>query len=140
MFITRASRHDKADLREFYEAHGWDEVDLSTGAAFVARDGSIVGAARFVEVAPQTVVVDDVMVREGRRREGIGTRVMQAAMNSRGGTLYLCCHDEHRNFYRPLGFDDVDLDDAPAEVIEYWRKVDDYPVPEGHVHFFMKAR
>lgn len=140
MFITRASRHDKADLQEFFENHGWDEVDLSTGVAFVARDGPIVGAVRFVEVAPQTVVVDNVMVGEGRRRKGIGTRVMQAAMNSRGGTLYLCCHVEAREFYRRLGFDDVDLADAPAEVVDYWRKVEDYPTPEGHVHYFMRAR
>jgi hypothetical protein len=39
-----------------------------------------------------------------------------------------------------LGFEDIEVGDAPAEVIEYWRKVDDYPTPEGHVHYFMKAR
>ena len=140
MFITRASRHDKSDLKDFYAAHGWDEVDVDEGVAFVARDGSLVGAVRFVEVVPQTVVVDDVMVKEDRRREGIGSRVMQAAMNSRGGTLYLCCHEEETNFYRPLGFEEIDISDAPSEVIEYWRKVDDYPTPEGHEHFFMRAR
>jgi predicted N-acetyltransferase YhbS len=140
VFITRASRHDRADLQEFLAGRGWDDSNLNEGVSFVARDGTIVGCVRFIEVAPQTVVVDDVMVKEGRRREGIGTRVMHAAMSGRGGTLYLCCHDEIRNFYRPLGFEDIEVGDAPAEVIEYWRKVDDYPTPEGHVHYFMKAR
>ena len=140
MFITRGSRHDKADLQEFLASQGWDDSNLDEGVAFIARDGTIVGCVRFIEVAPQTVVVDDVMVKEGRRREGIGTRVMQAAMNGRGGTLYLCCHDEYRNFYRPLGFVDIDIEDAPSEAIEYWRRVDDYPTPEGHAHYFMKAR
>jgi GNAT superfamily N-acetyltransferase len=140
VFITRASRHDKADLQEFFESQGWDEVDLNEGVALMARDGSIVAGLRLVEVAPQSVVVDDVVVREERRREGIGTRLIQAAMNSRGGTLYLCCHDEIRNFYRPLGFDDIDVIEAPPEVVAFWRKVDDYPTPEGHVHYFMRAR
>jgi N-acetylglutamate synthase-like GNAT family acetyltransferase len=140
LFITRASRHDKADLLEFYESQDWHDVDIDEGTFFMARDGQIVAGLRLVEVAPQTVVVEDVVVRDGRRREGIGTRLMQAAMNSRGGTLYLSTHDAERAFYLPFGFDEIDIPEAPEEVVEFWRKAGDYPTEEGHVHHYMKAR
>lgn len=140
MFITRASRHDKADLREFYESQDWHDADVDEGVVFMARDGEIVAGLRLIEVAPQTVVVEDVVVRDGRRREGIGTRIMQAAMNSRGGTLYLSTHDAEREFYKHFGFDEIDIADAPEEVVEFWRKTGDYPYSADHVHYFMKAR
>jgi len=140
MFVTRATRHDRGDLQELLESQGWDDVDLTEGSAFIARDGAIVGCVRMVEVAPQVVVVDDVLVREGRRGEGIGRRVMQAAMNSRGGRLYLCCHPERIAFYRHLGFEEVAIDECPAPVVRYWEKVGDHPTPPGHEHHYMKAR
>lgn len=139
MFITRATRHDRGDLDELLRSHG-REPDLGEGTAFIARDGGIVGCVRLVEVAPQTVVVDDVLVRDGRRGDGIGGRLMQAAMNSRGGTLYLCCHEEHLGFYGRFGFEPVDVVQCPEPVVDYWRKVGDYPAEPGHTHFYLKAR
>lgn len=140
MFITRASRHDKADLKEFYESQDWHDVNVDEGVLLMARDGQIVAGLRLIEVAPQTVVVEDVVVRDSRRREGIGTRMMQAAMNSRGGTLYLSTHDEERAFYKHFGFDEIEIADAPEEVVEFWRKTGDYPTNPGHIHYYMKAR
>ncbi len=140
MFVTRATRHDKADLKELLEGHGWGDSNLDEGMAFIARDGLVVGCVRLIEVAPQTVVVDDVLVKEDRRGEGIGRQMVQAAMNARGGTLYLCCHEDRLRFYSQFGFEQIDVERAPQAVVDYWRKVDDYPTPEGHVHFFMKAR
>lgn len=140
MFITRSTRHDKEDLRKLLEGHSFNDVNLDEGVAYIARDGEIVGCARLVEVAPQTLVVDDVLVAEDRRGEGIGARLMQTAMNSRGGTLYLCCHPERLAFYGRLGFSEVAIEDVPTDVVEYWRKVDDYPTPPDHDHRFLKAR
>jgi N-acetylglutamate synthase-like GNAT family acetyltransferase len=141
MFITRATRHDKDDIRDLIGT--WDaDVDLNEGKAFIARDGKVIGCVRVVEVEPQTVVVDSVYVDEERRGNGIGSQVMQAAMNSQGGKLFLCCHADRIAFYERLGFSLLPngFDDAPEAVQSYWRKVDDYPTDEGHEHFFMTAR
>jgi N-acetylglutamate synthase-like GNAT family acetyltransferase len=143
VFITRATRHDFADLQELLTPPGnAPEVDLKEGTAFIARDGGIVGCLRLVEVQPQTVVVDNVLVVETRRGDGIGTRLVQAAMNSWGGKLFLCCHKERIAFYERLGFSFLPngFEDAPVPVQDYWRKVQDYPTPPGHEHFYMTAR
>ncbi len=143
MFITRATRHDHADVLELLKTNDWqDDIDFKEGTTFIARDGGVVGCLRLVEVAPQTVVVDNVLVHPDRRGNGIGSDLMRAAMNSRGGKLYLCCHEERIAFYERLGFTRLPngFEDAPPEVQDYWRKVDDYPTPEGHEHFFLTAR
>lgn len=143
MLITRATRHDKDDIRELLATRDWDQgTNLDDGKAFIARDGKVIGCVRMIEVEPQTVVVDSVLVLEERRGDGVGTRLMQAAMNNQGGKLYLCCHEERIPFYERLGFSLLDsgFHDAPAAVQSYWRKVEDYPTEEGHEHFFMTAR
>ncbi len=141
MFITRATRHDKSDIEALYREHDWDgNPDAGKGTAFIARDGGVVGTLRVVEVEPNTLVIDGVLVKEGRREEGIGRRLMQAAMNSRGGTMYLCCHDNRLRFYGHFGFSEIPVEEAPESVREYWRSVGDWPTEEGHEHFFLKAR
>jgi N-acetylglutamate synthase-like GNAT family acetyltransferase len=141
VFITRATRHDKPDIREFLDAHDWADANLDEGATFFARDGGIVGCVQFIEVEPRTVVVDDMVVDGSRRREGIGRSLMQAAMNSRGGTLYLCCHEEHLPFYAGLNFKQVPPEELPGSVLEYLARQGDHPAPEGHPpHHFMTAR
>lgn len=140
MFITRASRHDKGDVREFYLSQQWDEPDVDQGTLFFARDGGVVAALRLVEVAPQNVIVEDVVVAEGRRGEGIGRQLMRAAMNSRGGTLYLSCHEPTLDFYAHFGFEQIDVTQSPPEVLDYFTTSGDFPFTEDHVHFFLKAR
>lgn len=143
MFITRATRHDYADVEALLKTRDWGEdVDLTEGVTFIARDGGVVGCLRVVEVEPQTVVVDNVLVDEARRRHGIGSDLVRAAMNSRGGTMYLCCHEDRIAFYGRLGFSPLPsgFDDAPASVQTYWRRVGDYPTEPGHEHFFLRAR
>ncbi len=143
MFITRATRHDHDDVIALLKTNDWqDDVDFKEGTVFIARDGGVIGCLRLVEVEPQTVVVDNVLVREDRRGNGIGSDMMRAAMNSRGGKLFLCCHENRIPFYERLGFSALPggFHDAPVSVQEYWRKVDDYPTPEGHEHFFLTAR
>lgn len=141
MFVTRATRHDRADIEELLAAEQWmDDVDLSEGTAFIARDGRVAGVARLVEVAPGEVVVDDVVVRSGVRRSGVGTALMQAAMNSRGGRLFVCCHDHVIPFYERFGFSAVDFESLPEAVRAYYRRAGDHPTEPGHVHYFLTAR
>jgi N-acetylglutamate synthase-like GNAT family acetyltransferase len=142
MFITRASRHDKSDLEGFFEQEDWDDPVLDRGVAFIARDGAIVGTVRLIEMDPTTLVVEDVLVKSDRRGAGIGANIMRAAMNSRGGTMYLACHPERLRFYKDLGFSEVDFDAMPEPVTGYFEEHGDAPhqLDEGHVHHFMKAR
>lgn len=142
MFITRATRHDKADLEEFFKSEDWDDPVLDRGIAYIARDGAVVGNVRLIEVAPETVIVEDVLVKEDRRGQGLGERLMKAAMAGKGGTLYLCCHPERLRFYTDLGFTELPFDDQPEDVRAYFQQHGDAPpeLPPGHVHHFMKAR
>ena len=142
MFITRGTRHDKDDIRALLATREWDNPDLDEGKSFIARDGKVIGHVRVVEVEPTVVVVDDVLVAEDRRGNGIGTAVMKAAMLAQGGTMYCCCHEDRIAFYERLGFTLLPngFDDAPPSAQEYWRKVDDYPTAPDHVHYFLRAR
>lgn len=142
MFITRATRHDVSDLEDFFKAEEWDDPVLDRGIAFIARDGAIVANVRLIEIEPQKLIVEDVVVRSDRRGSGIGANVMQAAMNSRGGTLYLCCHPERLRFYRDLGFTEMPFDELPEPIQDYFREHGDSPdkLPPDHIHHFMKAR
>ena len=140
MFVTRATRHDRADLEKLLVDHEWELDLLDKGVAFIARDGGVVGTVRLIEVAPQTVVVEDVLVHRDRQKEGIGRRLVQTALNSRGGTLYLCCHGDRKRFYGHFGFEELLFDDLPAEVQQFMRDTNAWPDSPDHRHYFMKAR
>lgn len=140
MLITRATRHDKQDLEDFYATNEWEDPHLADGVSFVAREGAIVGALCLIELEPQTLVIEDVLVSPERRGKGLGAQLMQAAMNSRGGTMFLGCHAERLPFYNRLGFSDVPFEELPEPVQKYMRDNDAFPFTPDHVHYFMKAR
>lgn len=143
MFITRATRHDEADRVAFFEANEWDyHQGHLKEVAFIARDGGIVGNCSLLEVDPQTLIVEDVVVDKNRRGEGIGRQLMQAAMNSRGGKLYLCTHHEEKGFYEKFGFTEVPFDQLPAEIQKLMEADNAAPhqLDEGHIHHFLTAR
>ena len=127
-------------MAELLRASEWRELDLDRGTYFIARDGTVAGLVQMVDVAPQTIVVAGVIVDSARRGEGIGRQLMQASMNAKGGTLYLCCHPERLDFYDHFGFTDVPFESLPEPVAEYFREVGDYPAPPGHEHHYLKAR
>ena len=140
MFIARASRHDKDDVRALVEAQGWDASHVDEGTTLIAREGAVTGCVRLVELEPQTVVIDDFLVREDKRGQGLGRQLMQAAMNNRGGKLFLCCHDDVITFYEKLGFSQKPYDELPQSVKDYFQRVGDYPTSQDHQHFFLTAR
>ena len=140
VFITRGTRHDRDEIRQLLTGEGWDTDRMEEGTTLIARDGPIAGCVRLVEVEPRTVVLDDVLVRPDRRGQGLGRQLVQAAMNNRGGTLFLCCHKDALGFYEKLGFSEVPFDDLPAPVKEYMVRAGDHPTDPGHEHFFLKAR
>jgi N-acetylglutamate synthase-like GNAT family acetyltransferase len=140
MFITRATRHDHDDIRELLEAHDWDDHDVTQGVVLIARDGKVAGTVQIIEVAPQTVVVAMLLVRADKRGAGLGRQLMGAAMNNRGGKLYLSCHDNLIPYYEKFGFSVVEPETLPEPVLEFFTAEGDYPSTPDHVHYFMTAR
>jgi N-acetylglutamate synthase-like GNAT family acetyltransferase len=136
VFVTRATRHDASDISDLLAAHDWGVEEPSSGTFFVAREGAVVGCVRVWEVAPQTLVVRDVMVASERRGEGIGAQLMQTAMNSRGGTLYLRCGEQVAPFFERLGFAPLGPSELPEAVVAHF----DAHGPVGDATTPMRAR
>ena len=144
MFITRATRRDLDEVLEFYNSHDWYEdwetPELKVGTVFFARKGEIIGAIRLIEIEPQIVIVEDVLVHRDHRAQGLGKQLMQAAMNSRGGKLYLSCHLDTIPFYERFGFADQEWEALPESVKAYMIQTKAYPPQDDHVHYFLTAR
>lgn len=136
MFISRATRHDLSDIEDLLQRHDWKVSDLKAGTFFFAREGAVVGCIRFIEVAPQTVIVQDMVVDASKRGQGVGEQLMKAAMNSRGGTLYLRCYQDLVPYYEHFAFVAAEHDDLPEPVTAFF---DDAGALEGDTHY-LKAR
>ncbi|CAN5462741.1 hypothetical protein BH20ACT21_BH20ACT21_00070 [soil metagenome] len=136
MFISRATRHDLSDIEELLRRHDWKVSDLKAGTFFFAREGAVLGCIRFIEVAPQAVIVQDMLVASERRRQGVGEQLMRAAMNSRGGTLYLRCYEDLVPYYERFEFAVAEHDDLPEPVTAFFN---DAGSLEGQTHY-LKAR
>jgi predicted N-acetyltransferase YhbS len=136
VFISRATRHDLSDIEELLQTNDWKVSNLKSGTFFFAREGSVVGCIRFIEVSPQAVIVQDMVVDLDRRGQGLGAQLMKAAMNSRGGTLYLRCYKDLIPYYERFGFSEVELEDVPESVATYF---EDTGSLEGETHY-LKAR
>ena len=119
MFVTRAGRHDKVDLKEFIEERRGGEVDISEGTAMIAREGSIVGCIRLIEVESGSLVYDDVLIAEGRD-ETVAKQLIQAAMNNKGGTIFTAVQTAGTELFSSFGFAPIDRAEAPGPVVEYW--------------------
>ena len=136
MFISRATRHDLSDIEELLQRNDWKVSNLKAGTFFFAREGSVVGCIRFIEVSPQAVIVQDMVVDSDRRGQGLGEQLMKAAMNSRGGTLYLRCYKDLMPYYERFGFSEVELEDVPESVATHF---EDTGFLEGET-YYLKAR
>ena len=135
MFVTRAGRHDKADLKEFIGSRRDGDVDITRGTAMIAREGSIIGCIRLIEVEPDTLVYDDLFVAEGRDNS-VARQLIQAAMNNKGGRIFTAAPAAESELFSTLGFEPIARSDAPEPVAEYW---DSLPGPSAdQVH--LRAR
>jgi len=119
MFVTRAGRHDRADLKEFIASRRGGEVDIAEGTAMIAREGAIIGCIRLIEVESGTLVYDDVLVEEGRD-ETVAKQLIQAAMNNKGGTIFAAVPATETDLFAGFGFAPIDRSDEPEPVIAYW--------------------
>jgi GNAT superfamily N-acetyltransferase len=140
VFVTRAARHDRAEIERFLSQERWPEADLDHGTTFIARDEAVVGCVRLIEVESRVFVMDDTLVRSDRRGEGIGTRLLQAAMKSTGGTIFVDSNPRAVTAYERAGFRRVPFEDFPPSVVAYYESIGDLPFanPDEHVH--LRAR
>lgn len=134
MFVTRAGRHDRSDLKEFIESRR-GEVDITEGTAMIAREGSIIGCIRLIEVDSGTLVYDDVLVAEGRAQT-VAKQLIQAAMNNKGGAIFAAASTAETDLFTGFGFAPVERSEAPPPVLEYW----DTHVRSGGDLVYLKAR
>ena len=135
MFVTRAGRHDRSDLKEFIESRRGGEVDMTEGTAMVAREGSIIGCIRLIEVDSGTLVYDDVLVAEGRD-ETVAKQLIQAAMNNKGGTIFAAVPANGTDLFTDFGFAPIEPSDVPEPVTAYWASHD----RSGGDLVYLKAR
>lgn len=100
-----------------YEDAGWTEYlkdaeGLKAGIAVSLRSivaieaGLVVGFARAVGDGKTIVVIQDLIVREGYRRLGIGRRLVELSLAGYAGVRQriLLCDRELEGYYRKLGF------------------------------------
>ena len=135
MFVTRAGRHDRSDLKEFIESRRGGEVDITEGTAMIAREGSIIGCIRLIEVDSGTLVYDDVLVAEGRD-ETVAKQLIQAAMNNKGGTIFAAVPANGTDLFTDFGFAPIEPSDVPEPVTAYWASHD----RSGGDLVYLKAR
>ncbi|MDQ3986094.1 MAG: GNAT family N-acetyltransferase [Actinomycetota bacterium] len=100
---------------------------MDRGTMLIARSGPVVGCVRLDEVETRQVVVDDLVVKQEKRGQGLGTQLLQAAMNNKGGTLYLRCTASETKFFGRLGFTEVRSDDLPEAIRNYMNENADAP-------------
>ncbi|MGH2703352.1 MAG: hypothetical protein ACRDJ2_16475 [Actinomycetota bacterium] len=119
MFVTRAGRHDRVDLQEFVSAQRGEAVDTARGTAMIAREGAIVGCVRIIEVEPNLLVYDDLLVAGGRD-ESVAKQLVQAAMNNKGGTIFAAVPSDRVALLEEFGFTALEAAGAPELVRAYW--------------------
>ena len=114
---------DAAAMLALYTSVGWtnytDRPDMlrrayahSLCALVAEEDGEIVGAVRAVGDGASALLIQDLLVRPERQRQGIGTQLMRALL-ARYPDVYqtqLLTDDTEKTvaFYRSLGFERVE--------------------------------
>ena len=119
LIIKPYSAYDEAEVLSLYESVGWTNYTRDPAmlrrayagslAVMSAYDGKrLIGLVRAAGDGASVLLVQDLLVRPERQRQGVGTALMRALL-ARCGTVYqifLMTDDtpEHDAFYRSLGF------------------------------------
>jgi len=135
----RAGAEAQPAVLALHHEYGWMDEAVSGGELWVAREGDeVVGAVELIELDPARVVVAVAVVRESRRGQGIGSRLMSKVLASRSAEWWTECREQRIGFYVRLGFELVALNDLPADVRPHL----DHPSPtqpERPLNFLRRA-
>ena len=124
MQIRRAEVRDLQDVRSLLTTRGWGaEFNPDRGITYIALDSSVIGCVQVIDVGRGHMVLDMVLVDESRRRQGIGTALVETVIADHPRNLYVSCRQDAVAFYEALGFTLLTggIDEAPRPVMAYWR-------------------
>lgn len=119
MYIRTYDRYDEAEMLALYESVGWTAYTKEPQVLRAGFEGSLfclaayeedqlVGLLRAVGDGQTVVLLQDILVRPDRQRQGVGTKLVRAALD-RCGTVrqvQLITDDRPETvaFYESLGF------------------------------------
>lgn len=91
-------------LNKFYRQHRSPKRAAKGGQAWVARQHELLAALSLGEV-DEGYWLTGLLVAPERRGEGLARRLIEAALRSVEGPVWLFCHPRLLEFYRPMGFE-----------------------------------
>lgn len=112
--IRPATADDQAVIRQWVRAEALDPTALHWSQFLVAElEGEIVGIGQ-VRPHRRCRELGSLIVREDRRRRGIGAQIVEALLATEQGEVYLECLDEMASYYARFGFQPLPWWQAPA--------------------------
>jgi GNAT superfamily N-acetyltransferase len=121
--IELAQATDLAAVRSFYTSVGYGCGIHPGDRLLVSRvEKSIVGAARLCTEGG-TLVLRGMYVAEGRRGQGIGSRLLESISGAIGSSGCWCIPYSHlTEFYSRIGFYVCDEEAIPPFLVERWER------------------
>lgn len=120
MITTREAWPDEFErIAAFYQSESYKPAISQSNAIVVAEDeGMLCGAARLC-TERRKLILRGVHVKEGRRRQGIGTQLLRALIPVIGDRECFCIAYRYlRSFYAEIGFAEIDPAVAPPFLAE----------------------
>ncbi|HET8568694.1 MAG TPA: GNAT family N-acetyltransferase [Candidatus Limnocylindria bacterium] len=118
--VAAVATAERGDVERFYRTQLGRAVSLDPAdEPLAARDDRAIVAAARLHHRAGTLVLRTMVVADGRRRTGIGTRLLDAVDRAIGGRECYCfpwAHLEH--FYGRIGFRRVDLAAVPRALAD----------------------
>ncbi len=115
MITTREAWPDEFDrIVKYFQSEGYEPAIGQADSIVVAEDdGALCGTARLC-VEHGKLILRGVRVKEGLRRQGVGTQLLRALIPVIGDRECLCvAHRYLRSFYAEIGFVEIDPAIAP---------------------------
>lgn len=115
MTIRCAPTGELMRVEAFYrETAYYGGLNVADTVIVAESDGKIVGAVRLCE-EEGVLVLRGVRVRKNFHRQGVGTQILAAVDRFVGDRRCYCiAHRYLRGFYGQIGFDEIQLNTAPA--------------------------
>ncbi|MFJ4154028.1 GNAT family N-acetyltransferase [Pseudomonas sp. NPDC089752] len=109
-------------LDHFYKQHGSRMRAASEGELWVARSGAIIAGLSLSAVADGHWLTG-LLVAPHWRKQGIATRLVEAALAGRDGPTWLFCHPDLEPYYQRLGFSSaINLPEALASRLARYQR------------------
>jgi len=136
MDLGQATAEEAPKAQGLIDAQGWGPGPYAGETWWAHEGGTAMGVLRLVD-AGGDAYIEDVVVREDLRGNGIGTALMREAMASRDCSYFLVCHDERVAFYQRLGYSEISREELPEAVATVCEAEGELNSDHAHLHHFM---